>query len=661
MFFIIIGGCNGDKREPLDPTTIPKYVESLVIPPEMPSAGTVQPSAAEEVMYYEIEAAQFKQQVLPPGFPKTAVFGYGAFGHPETRNFPAFTIEAEVNKPVRVKWINGLMDSNGRYLPHILHVDQSILWANPPMDCKSGAVKTDCEGKNPAMYTGPVPIITHLHGSHVDPESDGFPEAWYLPAATNIPSGYAAKGGMFGQIAGAPGEAGAALFHYRNDQRATTLWYHDHALGITRLNVYAGLAGFYLLRGGADDLPSGVLPGPAPKLGDPAGTKYYEIPIAIQDRSFYTDGSFFYPDNRAFFEGLPKDKLNVDFAPDSDVPPAWNPEFFGNTMVVNGKTWPYLDVEQRRYRFRLLNGTNGRFLILKFDRPLKFHQIGLDGGFLPAVDSQDELLMAPARRADVIVDFSGFAPGTEILLLNLGPDEPFGGGTPGVDFASADPETTGQVMKFRVVAASGPDTSTPPEDLALPSFTGLGAPDNIRSVSLNEKVSSKVCAMTETDGSIKQLREITPGADFEERCADAGGEPFGPVEAEMGIIDSMGNNIPLDMDQPITENPALNATEIWEISNFTEDAHPIHLHQVMFELISRQPIGGGDIRGPGPGESGFMDTVIAFPGEVTAIKAMFDIPGLYVWHCHILEHEDNEMMRSYCVGPDCPLPLLQLP
>jgi bilirubin oxidase len=151
-------------------------------------------------------------------------------------------------------------------------------------------------------------------------------------------------------------EPGTAVFQYPNQQRPTALWYHDHVLGMTRLNVYAGPAGFYLLRGGNQDLPAGVLPGPAPALNDAPGTKHYEIPLAIQDRTFNTDGSLFYPDNRAFFEGLPKEDLQIPFHPDpacdgetSDVAPIWNPEFFGNTILVNGRTWPYLEVEQRRY------------------------------------------------------------------------------------------------------------------------------------------------------------------------------------------------------------------------------------------------------------------------------------------------------------------------
>jgi bilirubin oxidase len=219
------------------------------------------------------------------------------------------------------------------------------------------------------------------------------------------------------------------------------MWYHDHTLGMTRSNVYAGPAGFYLLRGGPGDKVTGVLPGPAPALGDPAGLKYYEIPIAIQDRSFNADGSLFYPDNRAFFEELNQPPtqpyLDIPFIPDqacdgrqSDISPIFNPEFFGNTMVVNGNTWPFLEVEQRRYRFRFLNGCNSRFLLLQLSNGLPFWQIGAEGGFLPTPVQLKRLLLGLAERADVIVDFTKIPAGTRIVLQNLGPDEPFGGGEP---------------------------------------------------------------------------------------------------------------------------------------------------------------------------------------------------------------------------------------
>ena len=621
----------------LDPASIPKYRMPLIVPPAMPLTSRLTVQGGKNVDYYEIAVRQFRQQILPPGFPLTTVWSYGSANHPGSFNYPAFSIEATYNKPTRVKWINGLVDSYGNYLPHLLPVDQTLHWANPP----GGYAGRDMRPmlmSTPGPYRGPVPIVTHVHGAHAGQESDGYAEAWYLPAATNIPSGYARTGTFYDQFVrssnlGALWGPGAAVFEYPNDQRAATLWYHDHTLGMTRLNVYAGPAGFYLLRGGPDDVMPGILPAP------PA----YEIPIAIQDRSFERDGSLFYPDNRAFFEGLKPSQLQIPFIPEyacggeSDVPPIWNPEFFGNTIVVNGRTWPYLNVERRRYRLRLLNGCNSRFLILKFDRDLPFWQIGAEGGFLPRPVKLYQLLMAPAERADVIVDFREAPGNTTVTLLNLGPDKPFGGGTPGVDFDPADPATTGQVMEFRVMPGTPSDPSVPPDQLNLPTVSPLPATTYTRQLSLNEEESATVKVISRPSGVIALA------------CGDPAAAPFGPTAAKLGGLNPDGTGMPLAWDNPITENPRLNATEVWEFHNFTEDAHPMHVHMVQFQVLNRQPFGGLPY-GPENWENGFKDTVIAYPGEITRIKARFDIAGLFVWHCHIVEHEDNEMMRPYAVG-----------
>ena len=606
-----------------DPTAIPKYGTPLVIPPAMPMTSVLS-ETGQPVRYYEIGVRQFSQQILPAGLPATTVWSYGSVAHPGTFNYPAFTIEAEVGQPVRTKWINGLVDGQGNYLPHLLPVDPTLHWANPPGG-QHGRDSRPSFGSTPGPYTGPVPIVTHLHGGHTSDESDGFAEAWYLPPARNIPHTFARVGShyqpfrtKFQALHGQAWTPGDAVFQYDNDQPASTLWYHDHSLGMTRLNVYAGPAGFYLLRGGAFDTESGLLPGPAPALGDPPGTRYFEIPLAIQDRSFTTDGSLFYPDSRAFF-----DEFGGPYIPDSDVSPIWNPEFFGNTMLVNGKTWPALAVEPRRYRFRILNGCTGRFLILKLvtdalaARPvsaaLPFRQIGAEGGFLPAPIELDRLLIAPAERADVIVDFSVLPIGTALYLINEGPDEPFGGGEPPGDFDTANPATTGQVMRFSVIPLTTTDTSAIPDQLPAPPRPG--APTFTRQVSLNE------------------LGSTHPGFD-------------GPIAALLGTLNPDGTGNPLEWDAPITEDVALGAVEIWEIHNFTEDAHPIHIHEVLLEVLAREPFGGAP-RGPETWESGLKDTFIAYPGEVTRVKALYDRAGLYVWHCHLVEHEDNEMMRPY--------------
>ncbi len=628
----------------LPPGGVDKYVLPLVKPPAMPLSK----GSNKNKDKYRIAVRQFQQRILSPPHPMTAVWSYGSADFPGTVaqggtfNYPAFTIESTWMKRTQVQWLNELVDPMGNFLPHLLPIDQTLHWANPP----GGLAGRDKRGFDPTPYMGPVPIVTHVHGAHTAEDSDGYAEAWYLPNAMNIPAGYAATGTFYDYFNVKYGHAwapGTASFKYPNDQPATTLWYHDHTLGMTRANVYAGPAGYYLIRGGPNDIDLGYV---APGVGDDPLGEYTEIPIVIQDRSFNADGSLFYPDNRAFFEGLDVGQLQIPFIPDiacdglpSDVSPIWNPEFFGNMMVVNGFTWPFLEVEQRRYRFRFLNGCNSRFLILKTDNGMPFYQIGGDQGFLPATVQLNELLMSPAERADVIMDFTNIPVGTEITLLNLGPDEPFGGGIPGIDFDPADPASTGQVMQFRVKASTGADNSILPT--TLPAAPALGAAAVTRALSLNEEESKSVRVSEDASGNIVL------------DCAT--GEVFGPTSALLGTLNPDGTGLPLLWMDLITENPALGTTETWEFHNFTMDAHPIHIHQVHFEVVGREVPGGGtSVAGsnaPLPWETGYKDTVIAYPGEITRVKALYDLPGFYVWHCHIVEHEDNEMMRPFHVGP----------
>ncbi len=646
----------------LDPSDVPKYVTPMLVPPVMPRAGTMRQPGGRPIDLYEISMREFRQQILPAGLPTTKVWGYGAVSAQGNRglllhNAPSLTIEAMWNRPVRIKWINELVDADGNYLPHLLPVDQTLHWANPP----GGAGGRDSRpefAETPGPYTGPVPIVTHVHGAvGVGDDSDGYAEAWYLPDANDIPAGYATEGTWYDFFAGKAAAAygvtwgpGFATFQYPNENRASTIWYHDHALGMTRLNVYAGPAGFYLVRGGPDDvvldsrtgLPAS-LPGPAPRENDkfPPNKPYREIPIAIQDRSFNGDGSLFYPDTREFF-----DEIASPYIPEGEFSPIWNPEFFGNMIIANGNTWPFQTVEQRRYRFRFLNGCQSRFLILDFGGipGVEVWQIGNEGGFLAAPVNlteghENRLLLGLAERADVIVDFTDVPVGNHVLG-NVGPDEPFGGGVPGVDFEPADPGSTGQVLQFRIVPAVDADDSTPPQFLQLPPLAALPAETVTRPLALIEKM----------------------GMGFD---AD-GNELEGPVEALLGNVVGGVAEEKLWMD-PVTENPAVGATEVWEMYNTTGDAHPMHVHEVVFEVVNREglvlddddevvePITlDGNVTPPEPWETGFKDTVIAYPGQVTRVRARFSTPGQFVWHCHIVEHEDNEMMRPYRIGPEQP-------
>ena len=653
----------------LDPQSVPKFATSLLIPPVMPKAETITQKGGKNIDYYEISVKQISQQILPAGLPASTVWGYGAVASASRNglllhNAPSLTIEAQHDRPVRVKWINDLKDANGNYLPHLLPVDPTLHWANPP----GGTAGRDTRPHftlTPGPYTGPVPLVTQVHGAvGVGDESDGYAEAWYLPKASNVPAGYASEVTWYNFFAGKAAakfgvtwETGHATFQYPNANRASTLWYHDHTLGMTRLNVYAGPAGFYIVRGGPagdsavidrrNGMPA-IFPGPAPQDNDkfPPNKPYREIPIAIQDRSINSNGSLFYPDSREFFDTIvqpyiPNVQMHGSFSP------IWNPEFFGNMIMVNGTTWPFQTVERRRYRFRFLNGCQSRFLILDFSNipGLEVWQIGNEGGFLAApvnltADHGNQLLLGLAERADVIFDF-GKVPVGSYVLGNLGPDEPFGGGVPGVDFPVADPATTGQILQFRVVPALETDLTTPPRDMVLPAVTPLPAATLTRPLALIEKM----------------------GVGYDR----AGAEVEGPTEALLGRV---VNGTALDdmWMHPVTENPAVGATEVWEFYNTTGDAHPMHVHEVPFEVVNRQALkldGDGDdvaepiqldgpVMPPQPWESGFKDTVIAYPAQVTRIRAQFNTRGQFVWHCHIVEHEDNEMMRPYRIGPEQP-------
>jgi len=556
----------------LDPLSQPRFVTPL--PNPLDPSFTFQPTTPGG-NHYEIAIRQFDQPLglrdPNSGAPLfTTVWGYGTASQPAT--YPGRTIVTRRDVPITVHWTNELLGSSGAPLPHLLPIDTGIHWALMDAD--------------PAYPSSGVPVVTHLHGGHNRSESDGLPDAWFTP--------WSSTGRQTGRLFN-------ETYAYENDQEAATLWYHDHALGVTRLNVYAGLAGFYILRDENEDalVNARALP-----------TGPYEIPVVIQDRMFDAFGQLLYPFLRE----------DTDDGPEPSV----LPEFFGDFILVNGQAWPYLEVEPREYRFRLLNGSDSRFYDLFLSSGQPFQQIGTDDGLLETPVVQSRLTIGPGERQDVVIDFSDAGLwGTTVVLRNNA-RSPFPKGE------TVDPRTTGQIMAFKV---------TKPLDTRIYPLTAL--PGNLRPVY----------------GAIAPL----PAAVTTRKLLLFEGEDeFGRILPMLGTADDGG----LRWHDPVTERPGLGDTEVWEIHNATEDAHPIHLHEVAFRLMDRQKFRAdqaangalsnirylGQPRSPEPNEVGWKDTVQMYPGEVTRIKARFDLAGEYVWHCHILSHEDHDMMRKYVIG-----------
>ncbi len=492
-------------RSMLNANKLARFVDPLPIPPRARSKGS-RPSPqnpSTRLPYYRLEMREFQTR-LHRDLKPTRQWGFEGVA-------PGPIFEVQGGQEILVEWVNRLP------AVHFLPIDHSIAGA---------------EAKTPSVRT-----VVHLHGAKTPPASDGFPEDWFQPGAS-------------------------ALCHYPNQQDAAMLWYHDHAMGINRLNIYAGLVGAYVIR---DDVETAL------KL--PAGP--YEIPLVIYDRSFDPQGALYYP-----VSGKPGHP--------------WVSEFYGDAMLVNGKVFPYLEVEPRKYRFRVLNAANARDFNLTLSKSLPIYQIGTDLGLLPAPVPIKNLELFPGERADLIVDFAGNS-GHSIVLK----DESI------------------EVMQFRVGHGSaGKDFSLP---ATLRPVTKLRETDAVKS------------------------RELTL-VEY---------NTFGGSSLVMLLNDTHWH-------MPITEKPVLNSVEIWNLINLTEDAHPIHLHLVRMQILDRRPFDQfaftmhhklrflGPPIPPAPNEAGWKDTVRCESGMVTRIIARFEgYPGRYVWHCHILEHEDNEMMRPY--------------
>ena len=544
----------------LNPKTQPQFVNPLPIPSVVDgrSGGT-----------FTIGISQFDQWLglidpVTQQHMNTKVWGYNG-------TYPGPTILAKKDVPIRVFWRNNLVNSSNQPLQHLLPIDRTIDWAF---------------GNDLNWQSYGVPVVTHLHGGHTESASDGLPGQWFTP-------NFAKKGPGF--IKG-----DVEPFYYHNDQEAATIWYHDHAFGVTRLNVYAGLAGYYLItdQNEISLQASNKLPA-AP----------YDMGLAIQDRMFTSTGELFYPSTS-------------DDEDDEEVPnPTVLPEMFGDFILVNGMTWPVLDVEPRQYRFRLLNGSDSRFYNLSLSSGQQFIQIGSDQGLLTSPFAMYQMLIAPGERKDIILDFSSPALWGQTIIMKNNAKSPYPKGK------TTDPQTTGRIMAFKV--NKPPDANYP--------LTELPASLRPAIIPLQTTLAPRKLILFETE------------------------DEYGRILPMLGTVE---DGI-LPFHHAVTENPVLNSTEIWELYNETADAHPIHLHLVSMQLISRQKFNArineengkptnikliGQPVYPDPDEQGWKDTWVMYPGEVTKVIAKFDMPGLYVWHCHILSHEEHDMMRPFYVA-----------
>jgi spore coat protein A len=732
---------------------IPKYVDPV------PTFTGKRVSGADGGLTVEMD--EFQQKILPEsvyaGLPAPFSAGTYQWGYNVAStgpSWPATTIEVQRHTPTTITYVNNLQGPNGAHpvLQRYLIVDQAVHWADPLKTTENNGCVNGPPLAGPCLqpYSGPVPVTVHLHGHEVPSQFDGHPDSWFTP-------GLAQKGpGFFSNI-----------YTYPNGQEATALWFHDHALGVVRLNVYSGLAGFYLIRDPSD---TGLAGNP---LNLPAGP--FEQELLMADRQFDTNGQLYFPNgvqgNSPGLNGPP---------PNPDFHPFWTPEFFGDVMTVNGKSWPYLEVQPRRYRFRVLNGSNARFLhMILADSTavdaglpapdgavappppgLTIWQIGSDGGFFnapvaldPAV--QDDLytnfvtnelqtqanpvnrglFLAPAERADIIVDFGG-QEGRTFTLVNDG-IAPFpSGGT------NLDPDGNGQIMQFRVdqpLADGGTDTTFNPAAPTGDAGAGPLRAQPIVDIKTITPSKTRQLVLVEVEGAISD-------APVEVLLNNSHWAGTRELEADAAIPGSTSNGEGLNA----TETPQIGSTEVWEVANLTADAHPIHVHLIQFQMVNRQPLllntatppadqestqyrvdwyaafpggtfggntydpgtfipgygppmpyatvnadgalggnipfnaGGGAYFGgpalpPEPEEAGWKDTIKMLPGWVTRIAIRWapqDVPLTgagaaapgtnsftfdptavgpdagpgYVWHCHIIDHEDNEMMRPMLIA-----------
>ena len=630
---------------------------------------------------------------LHPDLGPTALLGYSPSAALGEGNYPTRhlggIIIAQKGVPIQLTFTNNLPPT------HILPVDIS----NAMM-----AVGGFPEAASGFGGSGHNAARVHLHGGLVPWISDGGPMSWFTPAGAK--SGYGpsvanTKTNLFKQLnsALAPGQA---EYYYPNAQSARMMWYHDHAHDITRLNAYAGIASAYIIR---DSFESNLRSQGLPDFVENGGR---EIPLVIQDKIFVganiaaldptwtgvsTPGSLWYP--HVYEKGRWKSTGGGSTFPMPN--PSCIPEMFGDTMLANGTVYPDGAVEARRYRIRLLNATQARFLNLQLyvddgspdgitlnpatlaptnAKGPDFLVIGTEGGFLSKPVSvksnvpfnpktmQGSLLTAPGERWDLLIDFSGFAY-KKIILYNDAP-APFPMGDPRNDYFPGAPKNptitnpgfgpnTRQIMRFTVNPATGPDD--PPLALPVDFLTGIDAP----------LAPWSAAPLPPPPGVPVRILTLNEDYDSWGRLVQRLGTSAQPAK---GGGNSYGRNY---MD-PSTENPKAGSTEVWQIVNLTADAHPMHFHLVNVQVLQRQPFNSfngtpnynGPATGPDPTELGWKETVKMYPGTVTTVIMKFDLPVMpasllpvpsslrtggheYVWHCHILEHEEHDMMRPMVV------------
>lgn len=686
---------------PLGGGTVPQFVEQLPFIPVVD--GTLNTQVT-------LSMCEFQAKVLPTGTlvkgiaPSTWVWGYvsGATCPSTVQDtYIGPIVLAKRNIPTEIKYVNQLPNTSASsLLAYKNGTDQTLHWADAGNNgvnlCAhsvvTGAVPT---GTCAQHYAGNIPAVVHLHGGEVPPELDGGPDAWFTSTGSIVGPSYYSKDGSTPK--------NYAIYRYPNSQEAAPLWFHDHTLGVTRLNVYAGLAGGYLITDPATDPQN--LPVGRPLPGTPSPGTEPLIPFVIQDRMFDTTGNLFFP--------------NAGINPEH---PFWVPEFVGDVIVVNGKAWPKVNVQPKRYRILFLNGSNARTYTMSLGPHLPMWQIGTDQGYLNTPVMVNSLTLMPGERADVIIDFGSMKPGTKVVLSNSA-KTPYPGGT------SATGSTTANIALFTINACTGGvcplDTSFNPATVGASLRTSTNPLVNlastittstpVRRLTLNEIISPPL-----TIGGVKY-----PGGPSEILVNNTTYSGVtSPVRSDFQNVTKSSNTV--SESEYFSELPQEGATEIWEIINLTADAHPIHLHLSPVQLVSRQtfdvkkytasynaafpctgagcvgvyrpasgpplayagpatdPITQGDphkcslpnaicggnpavnpflngaAMAPQPNEVGWKDVIMALPGQVTRIAVRWaptNSPNLYyafnpnddghgyVWHCHIIDHEDNEMMR----------------